>query len=867
MNRYMSNLSPIEEANAVSVISEGPNDHSLISIKKAKLLTDISIDHTSFKAKQPHGEINTPSTAQTDGYNFGDPLSGTSLLKSSDSPVLIEIKSSTGKIRNIKPQKVKLVGNESPFAENESDEDNFATHPKVKEIALDKGAEAKPYDSPKMMPALRGLLRKASKNLGISAFAEKNRGELYAENNGNQDLIKRQPAHRSSLIDRDELKLVHEEHLNDQKVKVYQNEVGQGILVEDINEDSYKAKKKENLHHTRSIVSSNNGPSTPQNHGLDSTRPINGLQRQDSLYNHISEGAARNLNLMRQASDEQALAPASILAIDHHQEVAQTNLISNAQSNQTNTVDARLPLDDLFSQFEAKLFLRRNIAMFITLSALALVTIITINKLSILALFGVIYCYLFYILIENIIRTRSPERESWRATDDIYATLDIASGILFLAFIHLNLLQFSIVCSFTSVPFIFITVAYFRRTKASQVTRNIRTIIRCHYITQTALINLQFDGLISWDWRIIMAPTWLFFVVTLIYFLSFAITLIIMAFFLMMRKVMYEGIEEKTQVYGTIWYFFYYGLGIIGCFAVVGFCQELNHQSDFKSLINAAYGGLPICLFMTIFSILTFKKLLKFVELFSIVELQTEYEVAEPQEGKKYGVDLQTEKNVSYFVMLSTTYFSPLNKAFFSKNDERLQKIKNIVYSSGHKPSHPQTKNYEDAKRRSSINIQTLKKDKEVLDNRMIQSRVLIDSQVPKHHQRAFRTKQMTTKLPAIEGFSRDKDEEDYEAKHHLSADNIIDMSDLKIKDDKAKPSEEEKLCYLCYANPSDAVLMSCRHGGICYDCAVTMVKKKNECMECRGTIEAIYRIDPNPKMKDIVKATEITKVKSQILG
>ena len=43
--------------------------------------------------------------------------------------------------------------------------------------------------------------------------------------------------------------------------------------------------------------------------------------------------------------------------------------------------------------------------------------------------------------------------------------------------------------------------------------------------------------------------------------------------------------------------------------------------------------------------------------------------------------------------------------------------------------------------------------------------------------------------------------------------------------------------CLICFSNPPDSVIMDCGHGGICYDCAVEIWKKSNECYLCRNVL------------------------------
>lgn len=56
----------------------------------------------------------------------------------------------------------------------------------------------------------------------------------------------------------------------------------------------------------------------------------------------------------------------------------------------------------------------------------------------------------------------------------------------------------------------------------------------------------------------------------------------------------------------------------------------------------------------------------------------------------------------------------------------------------------------------------------------------------------------------------------------------------------------EEETCFICYTNRGDACLMNCGHGGICLECASTLVTEKSrQCPVCRGEIKRILQINP----------------------
>jgi len=97
---------------------------------------------------------------------------------------------------------------------------------------------------------------------------------------------------------------------------------------------------------------------------------------------------------------------------------------------------------------------------------------------------------------------------------------------------------------------------------------------------------------------------------------------------------------------------------------------------------------------------------------------------------------------------------------------------------------------------------------------------------------------------------------------------NSEDHSDEKIENaercgSKAPEIKEEGLCYICENNKSNAVLTGCGHGGVCCDCAVRTIEQKDECIQCRKPISAIYKVDQidSEIEGNIVKAYELAQI------
>ena len=66
----------------------------------------------------------------------------------------------------------------------------------------------------------------------------------------------------------------------------------------------------------------------------------------------------------------------------------------------------------------------------------------------------------------------------------------------------------------------------------------------------------------------------------------------------------------------------------------------------------------------------------------------------------------------------------------------------------------------------------------------------------------------------------------------------------------KAEPTSPQgevsktSLCSMCYENLSNAVLMDCGHGGICYECSLELWKAVGVCHMCRAPIAQVLQIE-----------------------
>lgn len=87
----------------------------------------------------------------------------------------------------------------------------------------------------------------------------------------------------------------------------------------------------------------------------------------------------------------------------------------------------------------------------------------------------------------------------------------------------------------------------------------------------------------------------------------------------------------------------------------------------------------------------------------------------------------------------------------------------------------------------------------------------------------------------------------------------LINKNDTKIPDNS--------LCCVCVNNVPDGAFLPCGHGGLCYTCALDLVREQDECYMCREIIQRILKISINKNYKDVfvveksISATKFLKI------
>ena len=428
--------------------------------------------------------------------------------------------------------------------------------------------------------------------------------------------------------------------------------------------------------------------------------------------------------------------------------------------------------EDYLSYFEAKLYLKRNIAFFSFLSLASLTLILAIHRvMTFQNIFGVCYIYLGYCLYDNLKRTRFPRREAWRIWEDYLGLMDISAHALFLVLVNLavfDVIRFQI---YFFAPYLLTCVSYAFLSKASSHTRFVRTALRSLIAVQTVSITLRLTGDLEWDWIFVFVPSWVY----LFAVAAFLIAICLAAF------ESCRGVDQdfNPQPKGLIWHFLYYGLGEVALLLLLGASQAFSSPNGSYGLLKVGgYVCLLVNSFMVYFTAKNFRLILRHVQDFWL----SDGTLIEPlpdsnRQGGGEAVNLKVEKKESYFLKLSSTYYRHLDN-------------------------------------------RTGKKDKQVeCEGRQ--------------------------SAPSIEDLDK--------VNEHSTAGTAEEIS------------EEEDLCYLCCEKKSDAILMNCGHGGVCYECVVPLIKKKNQCMQCRCLVSEIYKVDLGVHDSHMIKTVEISKVVKKV--
>ncbi|KAL4428880.1 hypothetical protein ABPG74_001367 [Tetrahymena malaccensis] len=102
-----------------------------------------------------------------------------------------------------------------------------------------------------------------------------------------------------------------------------------------------------------------------------------------------------------------------------------------------------------------------------------------------------------------------------------------------------------------------------------------------------------------------------------------------------------------------------------------------------------------------------------------------------------------------------------------------------------------------------------------------------------------------------------------FDEESQVNTKNVLDSSRIA-----QSQQQSVSTCLVCFDATPDSIFNPCGHGGLCYECAIDLMKKTGECYLCRQKIEEILKIDIESRNQGIMKiitTTKLVKVREKI--
>jgi len=543
-------------------------------------------------------------------------------------------------------------------------------------------------------------------------------------------------------------------------------------------------------------------------------------------------------------------------------------------------IEAQMQRLNEFLQKMAKFKFRRTMVFCLAILLISILSELLLekkNNWSRRVLFLTGYIFLGYYLVENFIQAYKKDILSWKRLEDIFHILDILYLIFFIALIDFKLAGFEIIAKFGCIPPIITVIIYFCKSSAPKALKESKTILRVLFGLELFFIGGKIDGDIDWPWKTITSLLWLYLTLVCIYCLLMVITLLCVIGLSFFKLTMYESVSTKVQVTGFLWSSLYSGFGAVGFGTLVGISSAFDGDNDQTLLKNSILAWRFLSLFLIIFTLVTYRWIMEFLTKFNFEEAYYREELGLSRDESIPQVI--TEKKDVYLVMLSSTYFLPLKNSFLVRK-EKLRKLRRNFKTAKDKRYKSKSGKALDLPlqkiRKAPVDIESLKKDKENLDEvfgkQAIKIHLVQPAQSQSHEFNEIKEIKETNELavPRSRGMSMGN-LNTLTLKRKMSSMSNLQNSPVKMclseGDDgpsiygspalSYKKDDRDQLCYICCERPPNAVIGECGHGGICSECAVEAIKAKGKCMECRSEAEKVIKIDPDLRLKNIIKGYE----------
>lgn len=543
---------------------------------------------------------------------------------------------------------------------------------------------------------------------------------------------------------------------------------------------------------------------------------------------------------------------------------SQTNIAaadSQISQNELNDQGTNTQVEQVFqnerileNSYKSKL--RRNI---VTFAAVAIGTFfipyLITQDTSHTTLFVILYIGLAYNFLEMFRMVFKPHIHHWQMSDDFFKACDVLCLLVFFIMLDVNLSSGFRLTKLAVIPhFAFATLAHFS-ISAPATVREPQTAFRIFYGVQLLLVTLKLDQDIDWSWKVTLCLVWFYCGMMIFYFIILGIILIGMLVMALYKKKMYADLDLSTQVLGHIWHFGYVGYGVIGFVVLVLTTIVLEEEYGVPALRTAVYVARYVGIFMVVYSLFFSNHVIAFLR-----RINSEDQVAigelPPLEGERKVATLSVENKMVHLVKMSSTYFLPLKDSFVQKDKSSLKKLMKSVIDKREnlRKTSPEKKK---TIIKETISIEDLKKDQEILEKKLqnagrqgtgpqrkVEKNAEISLDLHNIYSQQEKNNDPSIILRNRQGICLSEGDQDFEQG---------EITEIDLEN-------ESNTCYVCVQNPCNAVIMNCGHGGVCYECAVEFVQKKNQCMQCRQEVDRVIKINPDPKLRNIIKGYEATK-------
>eukprot|EP01016_Furgasonia_blochmanni_P006260 TRINITY_DN12507_c0_g1_i1.p1 TRINITY_DN12507_c0_g1~~TRINITY_DN12507_c0_g1_i1.p1 ORF type:complete len:472 (-),score=32.29 TRINITY_DN12507_c0_g1_i1:282-1697(-) len=368
----------------------------------------------------------------------------------------------------------------------------------------------------------------------------------------------------------------------------------------------------------------------------------------------------------------------------------------------------------------------------------------------------------------------------------------------------------------------------------------VTTALRFYIVLQGVMLTLKIDAFIGWSWKAIFWVSWIILLIVMFYAIGLLIITMCTAVY------MCYGEAQAYQTKGLMWILVVTaGAGLNLLMFLLGIVEYYDLQETnrlrFGFLILSGLSG-----FLLLFGLKERNELRLFIEKMYINDEEV-LTAKNTEVNHEVQFKQKSARNLPPFLKkLTSTYFQRPAPELIHK---RLLKKFQAKLKSKPKPTKTPPAPQKSVSARPARTADTSKE--RVEPNKSQTFRKEDEGDRSSHSCPRTNTSNTTRYVP----MKTPKDQ--------LMDPKSLNPSTINSPHNVSFRSDGNNQCLVCFEKPPDAVFMECGHGGVCYECALEIWKKTEECYLCRGRIDHLLTIDPKMTedgMIRILAATEMVK-------